>query len=182
MSEKRDYSLLMIKGLAGDSRAYGELLEESERIVRSYLFKRIKNFHDIDDVIQDILLSIHKARHTYDGNRPYEPWLYAIANYRLQDYLRKHYADPLRFAGEITEVEAISAENITSYDVTKTGISYEEISGEVEKLKGKQPQILRMLHKDGHTIKEVAEKINMNESAVKVAAHRAYKVLRKKLR
>ena len=37
------------------------------------------------------------------------------------------------------------------------------------------------MHQEGYTAKEVAEKIGMNESAVKVAAHRAYKVLRKRL-
>ena len=41
--------------------------------------------------------------------------------------------------------------------------------------------ILRLMHQEGYTAKEVAEKIGMNESAVKVAAHRAYKVLRQKL-
>jgi RNA polymerase sigma-70 factor (ECF subfamily) len=51
----------------------------------------------------------------------------------------------------------------------------------VEQLPEKQATILRLLHRDGFTAKEVAEKIGMNESAVKVAAHRAYKVLRKKL-
>jgi RNA polymerase sigma-70 factor (ECF subfamily) len=38
-----------------------------------------------------------------------------------------------------------------------------------------------MMHAQGHTAKEVAAKLDMTESAVKVAAHRAYKTLRKKL-
>jgi RNA polymerase sigma-70 factor (ECF subfamily) len=60
-------------------------------------------------------------------------------------------------------------------------MSYESISGEVQKLPSKQATILQLMHQDGCTAKEVAEKMGMNESAVKVAAHRAYKVLRKKL-
>jgi RNA polymerase sigma-70 factor (ECF subfamily) len=66
-------------------------------------------------------------------------------------------------------------------NVTETDISYEYISREVEKLPEKQAMILRLMHQEGYTAKEVAEKIGMNESAVKVAAHRAYKVLRQKL-
>ncbi len=65
--------------------------------------------------------------------------------------------------------------------VTETGFNYESISVEVEKLPEKQATILRLMHQEGYTAKEVAEKIGMNESAVKVAAHRAYKVLRKQL-
>lgn len=167
---------LMHLSLTGDEKAYSNLLRESARLLRPYLAKRVYRTHDVEDVLQEILVSLHKARHTYDGNRPYEPWLYAIANYRLQDYLRKHYVDPLRNAGEIEEVE-----NISSFDVTEIGFSYESISEEVDNLSGKQPKILKMIHNEGYTAKEVAQKIGMSESAVKVAAHRAYKILRKKL-
>ena len=65
--------------------------------------------------------------------------------------------------------------------VTETGMSYESISGEVQKLPEKQAAILRLMHQEGYTAKEVAKKMGMNESAVKVAAHRAYKILRNKL-
>lgn len=176
MSQTKDCSELMRLSLTGDKQAYSSLLAESARLLRSYLTKRVKNFHDVEDILQEILISLHKARHTYDGNRPYAPWLYAIAHYRLQDYLRKHYVNPLRGADEITE-----AENIPAGDVTETGFSYESISGEIENLSGKQPKILRMLHSDGYTAKEVAQKMGMSESAVKVSAHRAYKILREKL-
>ena len=51
----------------------------------------------------------------------------------------------------------------------------------MQKLPDKQASILQLMHQDGYTSREVAQKMGMNESAVKVAAHRAYKLLRKKL-
>jgi len=72
-------------------------------------------------------------------------------------------------------------EESLSEHVTETAINYESISGEVQKLPEKQATILQLMHQEGYTAKEVAEKMGMNESAVKVAAHRAYKVLRNKL-
>jgi len=72
-------------------------------------------------------------------------------------------------------------ENYLHENVTESAISYESISGEVEKLPQKQATILQLMHQEGYTAKEVAEKLGMNESAVKVAAHRAYKILRQKL-
>ncbi len=162
--------------LAGDQRAYAELLQASARLLRPYLSKRLSFSAEVDDVLQEILISIHKARHTYDGQRPYKPWAFAIARFRLQDHLRMHYADQLRHAADFDELEESLHE-----DVTESGISYESISKEVEKLPEKQATILRLMHQDGFTAKEVAEKIGMNESAVKVAAHRAYKVLRERL-
>lgn len=176
MEENTGLEDLMRQSLEGDKRAYAELLRETARLLRPFLSKRLSFDSEVDDLLQEILISIHKARHTYDGQRPYKPWVYAIARFRLQDYLRMHYADHLRHAEELTGLE-----NDLHEDVTETGISYESISAEVEKLPEKQATILRLMHQEGYTAKEVAAKMGMNESAVKVAAHRAYKVLRQKL-
>lgn len=167
---------LMRGSLAGDQRAYASLLHQTTRLLRPFLAKRLSIPNEVDDLMQEILISIHKARHTYDGNRPYKPWAYAIAKFRLQDHLRVHYSDQLRHAVDFDELEEYLPE-----PVTESRMTYESISGEIEKLPEKQANILRFLHQEGYTAKEVAEKTGMTESAVKVAAHRAYKVLRKKL-
>ena len=162
--------------MEGDSKAYATVLRETSRFLKPFLAKRLSFTNEVDDVLQEILISIHKARHTYDGNRPYKPWAYAIAKFRLHDYLRAHYSDQLRHAMDLSEVE-----NNLPEHVTETTMSYESISGEVDKLPEKQATILRLMHQEGYTAKEIAAKIGMSESAVKVAAHRAYKVLRQNL-
>ena len=171
-----NFEALMILSLNGDQRAYASLLKETSHLLRPFLAKRLTFTNEVDDLMQEILISIHKARHTYDGKRPYKPWVYAIARFRLQDYLRAHYSDHLRHALELSEVE----ESLPEY-VTETAFSYESIRREVQKLPAKQATILQLMHQEGYTAKEVAVKMGMNESAVKVAAHRAYKILRKKL-
>jgi len=177
VTDKTDnFAALMRQSLNGDQRAYAELLQETSRFLRPFLAKRLSFTNEVDDLLQEILISIHKARHTYDGNRPYKPWAYAIARFRLQDHLRAHYSDQLHHADDLSEMEDYLHEN-----VTESAISYESISGEVEKLPEKQAIIVRMMHQEGYTAKEVAEKMGMNESAVKVAAHRAYKILKDKL-
>lgn len=167
---------LMKQSLAGDLRAYADLLRATAHLLHPFLAKRLNFANEVDDLMQEILISIHKARHTYDGNRPYKPWAYAIAKFRLHDHLRAHYSDQLRQAVDFDELE----ESLPEY-VTETAINYESISGEVSKLPEKQATILKLMHQEGYTAKEVAEKLGMNESAVKVAAHRAYKILREKL-
>jgi RNA polymerase sigma-70 factor (ECF subfamily) len=168
--------ILMRQALAGDKRAYESVLHYTSRLLRPYLLRRLNSASATDDVMQEILLSIHKARHTYDGNRAYAPWAFAIARFRLTDYLRTHYADKLRHAADLSDVEYMIGD-----DVTKSEFTYESIKGEIDQLPKKQAVILQMIHEEGYTAKEVAEKIGMNESAVKVAAHRAYKVLKKRL-
>ena len=160
----------------GDQKAYAQLLDATARLLRPFLAKRINQPSEAEDVLQEILISIHKARHTYDGQRPYKPWVYAIARFRLNDYLRSHYSDRLIHAVELDE-----ALDTSTTDVTESGFTYESIKGAIDALPGKQPMILRLLHHEGKTSKEVAAAMNMTESAVKVAAHRSYKILRKQL-
>ena len=177
MADNTDnFATLMRQSLAGDQAAYAVLLKETSRLLRPFLAKRLSYTNAVDDLLQEILISIHKARHTYDGNRPYKPWVYAIARFRLQDHLRTHYADQLHHAADLSDLEESLHEN-----VTESAFSYESISKEVQKLPQKQATILQMMHQEGFTAKQVADKIGMKESAVKVAAHRAYKILRNKL-
>lgn len=162
--------------LKGDNYAYARALAEISSLLRPYLSKRLNQSSDVEDVLQEILISIHKSRHTYDGKRPLKPWVYAIAKFRLSDFLRAHYSDTLRHAAELDV-----AEQLASLDVTESDFTYESIKEEIAKLPGKQPMILHLIHHEGHTAKEVAAKMNMTETAVKVAAHRAYKVLKGRL-
>lgn len=160
----------------GEHKAYAQLLEATSKLLRPFLAKRLNQSSEVEDVLQEILLSIHKARHTYDGQRPYKPWMYAIARFRLNDYLRRHYNDRVAHALELDE-----ALNIAAPTVTETDLTYESIKGAIDALPGKQPMILRLLHQEGKTCKEVADAMQMKESAVKVSAHRAYKILRRRL-
>ena len=177
MTDRTDsFEVLMRQSQNGDQRAYAILLKETSLFLHRFLANRLRFTNEVDDLLQEILISIHKARHTYDSNRPYKPWVYAIAKFRLQDYLRAHYSDQLRHAIDFDDMEESLQEC-----VTETAISFESIRGEIQKLPEKQAAILQLMHQEGYTSREIAEKIGMTESAVKVAAHRAYKALREKL-
>ena len=82
-------SELMLRAQRGDAEAYTELLELSSEMISSYLSRRINDKSAVEDVVQDVLLSIHRARHTFQVSQPFEPWLYAITKRRFIDYLRK---------------------------------------------------------------------------------------------
>lgn len=171
-----ELEMLMTLAQGGDQRAYAQLLRQTARLLRPFLARQLPSNSALDDLMQEILISIHKARHTYDASRAYAPWAYAIARFRLLDFLRAHYADQLVHAEEWSE------EIHSAADVTESALDYESIEQEIQKLPEKQSTILRLMHHQGLTAKQVAEHTGMNESAVKVAAHRAYKILRKILK
>ena len=159
----------------GDKESYRALLEESARIARAYVAKRLRKTEDVEDVVQEILIAIHKARHTYQSNRPYKPWLYALASYKLNDHLRSHYRRASREELTDTLPETAADENVTFAD--RTGEQLEEALSDLNE---RQKAILYKTKVEGHTNREVADALGMSETAVKVAAHRAMKQLQKK--
>jgi len=36
-----------------------------------------------EDVVQEVLMAVHAKRHTWRENEPVQPWLYAIARYKI---------------------------------------------------------------------------------------------------
>ena len=75
----------------GDKNAYRDLLHEITPIVRATIRARRKFLQnqDVEDIAQDILLSLHAVRATYDPTRPFMPWLMAITRNRMADAARR---------------------------------------------------------------------------------------------
>src|ERR1043165_9381431 len=92
--EQREKRLaeLMSRVQSGNPDAYRELLQDVTPRLRR-IVRRQRSFlqsEDIEDVVQDILLSVHAVRATYDPTRPFIPWLLAIARNRLADGARRY--------------------------------------------------------------------------------------------
>ncbi|MCH2547172.1 MAG: sigma-70 family RNA polymerase sigma factor [Alphaproteobacteria bacterium] len=175
LDKNQQLTQLFISASQGDRAAYRQFLEATSHDLRRYLLRRVAA-SEVDDILQEILVSLHKARHTYDGKRPVMPWVYAIAGFRLADYLRQHYA---KMRHKTVNIDVIP-ENIMGY-VTEPIETNEYLSEAVEQLPERQQNILYLMHTEGYTAKEIAVQLGMGESAVKVAAHRAYKKIRKQM-
>jgi RNA polymerase sigma-70 factor (ECF subfamily) len=166
---------LLCSGIGGNQTDYAKFLKKISSLLRPFVAKKITSA-DVEDVLQEILISIHKARHTYDGERPIMPWIISIARFRMADYFRKYYAQMRHKVVDNEEMENIFA------DVTNEVFDNEPIDELLEEVTLQNKQILTLIHVEGYTAKEVGAKIGMNESAVKVAAHRAIKKIRNKFK
>lgn len=93
---------------------------------------------------------------------------------RLSDHLRKYYATMQHQTMDISGLEEILPA------VTENTDSNESVTELLKDVPEKQQRILTMMHVEGYTAKEVGRQLDMQESAVKVAAHRALKKIREK--
>ncbi|MCB2082075.1 MAG: sigma-70 family RNA polymerase sigma factor [Rickettsiales bacterium] len=156
----------------GDKHAYHILLKEISQLLRGILHKKISHQDAVEDILQEILISVHRARHTYDPSRPFMPWLFSIVQYRVNDYLRRMYRQKDNVYIDFSEAERyLETPTFTHQD------DIQALKEALNKLPARQRKIVTLMKVDGYTAKEVAKHLDMNESAVKVSAHRAYKKL-----
>jgi RNA polymerase sigma-70 factor (ECF subfamily) len=160
----------------GDQLAYASLLVLLTGVARRYARARIGDVPWLDDVVQETLLTVHGARQTYDATRPFGPWFYAIASSRLIDVLRREKRVSTRELSSdvLPEVAAGSHEAGGAIDV-------EAIHAAVAALPARQREVIEQLKFQDRSVRDVAGNLKMSESAVKVTAHRGYRLLRRLL-
>ena len=166
---------LFQESIDGNKESYSKFLYNISKIIRPIISRKISS-SEVDDVIQEILLSIDKSLHTYDCSRKIMPWIMSSVNYRIADHLRKHYS---QMRHKKTYIENIDFEEIIS-DVTSVDKTSELIDDIFDGMSIKLKTIITMMYIEGYSAKEVAKKIGMSESAIKVAAHREIKKLKNK--
>ncbi|MGH6629730.1 MAG: sigma-70 family RNA polymerase sigma factor [Burkholderiales bacterium] len=173
-----DWSIYMARAQGGDREAYRRLLEEITPYVRSLAARRIQNRSDVEDAVQDALLTVHAVRHTYDPARPFGPWLVAIANRRIIDGLRRRGRAGSRETPLEAEHETFAAPEANYHEVASEGRALREA---VDSLPPGQREAIRLLKLNEMSLKEAAAASGMSVAALKVATHRALKSLRKML-
>lgn len=163
---------LMRGALDGDARAYEDALRGISQFVRAYARARL-GATLADDVVQETLISVHRARHTYDPNRPFGPWLLAIAHSRVVDAARRARRRQLR-EEPLDERPDGQAEGPEAPDG--------RVTDALRKLPPRQRRVIELLKLEGRSAKEVAETLRLSVSNVKVIAHRGYYALRRTLK
>lgn len=171
-----DWSIYMARAQDGDQDAYRRLLESISTYVRSLAMRRLLNQSDVEDAVQDVLLTVHSIRHTYDPARPFGPWLVTIANRRMVDWMRRQGRAMAREVEFDPDDETFSPPQTNIVEEASDGHA---LRNAIEQLPSGQREAIRLMKLEELSLKEAAEKSGMSVAALKVATHRALKGLRK---
>jgi RNA polymerase sigma-70 factor (ECF subfamily) len=173
LSRESDWTVWMRAAMTGDAGAYRQFLVSVAPYLRAMVRSRCRSFgapeSDAEDIVQEVLLTIHLKRGTWDQSRPIGPWLAAITRNKLIDVLRRR--------GRHTTVPIEDfADSLQAEDATP-GLSARDIDTLLGQLKPQQREIVRSISLDGGSIRETADRLALTEGAVRVALHRALKAL-----
>jgi len=165
--------MLMRAAIAGDAAAYHRFLSALAPVLRSVARRNGARIGlsdgEAEDVVQEVLLAIHLKRQTWDVDRPIGPWIMTIARNKLVDARRRRGS---RLTLPIEDVaDFLTAEGDDG------AMDRHDVDRLLEKLGERQRDLVRSLSIEGRSVRETAERFNMNEGAVRVALHRAIKTL-----
>ena len=164
----------MASAQSGNESDYRRLLSELADVVQGFLRNRFGNYPFIEDCVQEALIAIHQARHTYNPQRPFRPWMFAIVRNRAIDVLRKRKQREQVAQRYRREQEALAQPG------AQVAYPHEFIEGpSFRALSSQHREVLVLTKIIGYSIAETAKKLDISEGAVKVRVHRAVGKLRK---
>jgi RNA polymerase sigma-70 factor (ECF subfamily) len=143
--------------------------------LRAFLRRRLSGWpSEVEDLVQESLLAIHNQRLSYEHGLPLTAWIYAIARYKLIDWLRRH-------ARQDALHQPLEDEDAPSAD-QEAGEAQRDLFKLLATLPDKQREAIVYTKLDGLSMREAADLLKMSEAAVKVSAHRGLKALATTLR
>jgi len=167
---------LMRAAQDGDIAAYAELLRDLLPVLRILTRRHGIRPDHVEDVVQNVLLTIHRVRHTYDPARPLLPWVAAITYRRAIDLSRQR--------GRVAKWEESGSDRYETYsdpeankgdDAREHG---EWLAQAVASLPPKQREALRLVKLREMSVAEAASVSGQTPGAIKVNVHRAIAALR----
>ncbi|WP_424630094.1 sigma-70 family RNA polymerase sigma factor [Bradyrhizobium sp. SYSU BS000235] len=172
-SREGHWAALMQASLRGDAIAYRELLESLAKFLRM-VSKRLCNKYGVgqsesEDIVQEVLLVVHLKRHTWDQSRPIGPWITAITRNKLIDALRQR--------GRYVKLSIDDVLDVLQVEVTDPVVETYNIERMLGSLREMPQKIVKSIAMEGLSIQETARRFGMTEVAVRVAFHRALKLL-----
>ncbi len=168
-ADETRWSAWMVAAQRGDRHCYARLLAELAEVIRAYLRRRFATAEFVDDCVQECLIAVHEARRTYDGHRPFRPWLFAIVRHKTIDMLRssRSYRRALERAGHAAPHEPPVARGDAD-DLLAT-------------LEPRHRDALVSTKLLGLSMREAAKRAGISEGAMKVRVHRALNAAKKQL-
>ena len=172
---RAEVDVAMERYAAGDDGAFAVVYDKIAPRLYGYLLRQTRERARAEDLVQQTMLHIHRARTRFIPGAEVTPWAFAIARRLLLDGLR-------RAKREVAPSEEDPDSALASGDAADDMVQARELAVRINAVLAKLPESQRvafeLLKQEGLTVAEAAEVLGTTAAAVKLRAHRAYEALR----
>ena len=174
----RLWSARMAAAQTGDRVAYEALLRDCVPHVKRVVRRTGVHPDSVEDVVQEVLLTVHRARHTYDPALSFRAWLSAIAQRRAIDLLRRRGRQDRREVHDQISYDDYPDQEGSPEESWARRQRGEALKSAVDGLSPGQREAVEALAVRNLSLAEAAVETGKTTGALKVNLHRALKALR----
>jgi RNA polymerase sigma factor (sigma-70 family) len=178
MEEYSDETLIQ-QALDGDKTAFSVLVDRYKEAVHALAYRKLGNFHEAEDVVQETFLRAHQKLPTLKNRGKFAGWLYAIATNCCRMSLRSRE----RRDAESTSFDELRPEQISQISLAqRVGEPRSQLLDEaIEALPESGRTPLKLYYMEGMSCSEIGRMVGISANAVRDRLYRARKRLRKEM-
>jgi RNA polymerase sigma-70 factor (ECF subfamily) len=163
---------------AGDDAAFAEVYDKLAPRLFGYLLRHTRDRARAEDLVQQTMLRIHKARGRFLPGAEVMPWAFAIARRLLVDSHRRGGREVLAASDDDDRADLLVALDAGADEVVIAKETAAKLDAELQRLPENQRVAFELIKREGLSVAEAAQVLGTTVAAVKLRAHRAYDALR----
>lgn len=167
---------LISSARTGDSQALTQLYEENVREVYRFIYYKVGNREDAEDVAQDVMMAAFDGLKKFRGEASFRNWCYEIAKRKIADLWREKYKMPTVDIEAVLGIHtSISTEEEVAEATADDAVKVAKLEHVLSQLKDNYRAVLEYRFLKNYSIKETAEAMGISVSNAKILQHRALK-------
>ena len=175
VAPRAEADVAMERYAGGDDASFGAVYDALAPRLFGYLLRQTRHRARAEDLLQQTMLHIHRARASFIPGAEVTPWAFAIARRLLIDGLRREKRELLTDDGEL---DPGPDKGPTADEVAQARELATRVAGVLAKLPQSQRAAFELIKNEGLSVAEAAQVLGTTVAAVKLRAHRAYEALR----
>ncbi len=176
-SARAPADVAMERYATGDDASFGAVYDALAPRLYGYLLRQTRDAARAEDLVQQTLLHMHRARARFIPGAEVTPWAFAIARRLLIDSLRRGRREVLSAHDDSPQDDPPSPD--ASADAL---VEAQEVATRIQRALVGLPEAQRvafeLIKQEGLSLAEAAAVLGTTVAAVKLRAHRAYEALR----
>jgi len=177
-----DDQTLVQKSLAGDERAFAELVTRYTGALYRLSWRMLRNEEEARDAVQEVFLRVHRALGSFDQRRKFSTWVLRITTNHCIDRIRRRRLKTLSIDLDDTEEDRapiILVDGGPTPEVNYGRASLRELlDGLVAQLPPIYRAVVELRYKQELAYEEIAEVLDIPLGTVKARLHRAHRHLK----
>ena len=175
-----DDSAVVAQFLAGEERAFQELVDRYQTRLLNFVYRTIGDREKGEDLVQEVFIRVYRHLHRFDTSKKFSTWIYTIASNLAKNELRNRSRNPLVLFQTIKknwedEDRPLQFEDATSRpdDLYRKRHLRELVDEATAKLPEHHRQVFVLRELEGKSYEEIAEITDCNLGTVKSRLNRA---------